>query len=515
MKDPVEEKPKIDESAITGFSQLKTLDKLDSLVKAADQLAPKMKGKSIPDMGAQIGSIGKNYNLSPSLLQKLEDLILDRDYAKKLKKAIDDKKLTDAGPIRGQHAGFEGFTEKDVIDMGQMLYAETDWARNETEHEAIIQVALNRTAQTGKTIFDVVKPTTGGWNNGPIYRSRYHKALLEMEPGKNARWEKAKKTIIRSLSGMAGANVGDANHFLHPNGMVPLRGCTAAHHRQSCPENEERLCYDFDRRFPGINAGARCVPIWAVHKSEAPAGKQPGSRRTWVENASATWPRLFGKALVSGGSGGSGAVATGGSSKAKTVNLQDGIVTNNSKSNIVAIGDSITASRGSWADRLGIKKMARGGWSSTRIKNKIFFKFLFDEKTGEPILRDLQRVIILAGINNIENPLGIIEDLKEMAEVAQNAKIPVSIVQLLPSAGYSFRAHEKNLDVGKRTILRNIKSVNDWIGKGAWAKLPNSGPVMTHMMGDSSGRMVSSNDGIHPTNQGQIHLNKLVRRQIA
>jgi len=502
MKDPTEEKINEFQDLSKGLDKAKALEKLDSLVTASDKLAPLMKGKSVPEMGNTLNTLGKRYNLTPALLKKLEDLVLDRNQARSLRGAIDKQKYSDMASrrIEGPHRGLGDFVEDDVIHMGQMLYAETSWARNEVEHEAIIQVAINRAAKKGKKVYDVVKPTTANWNNGPIYKKRFNDALAQMNT--NPRWETAKRTIIKCFSGNASVNIGDTTHFLHPKGMKERRGCEPGDHGQACPENPSRMCYDFNKNYSELGAGVRCLPKWAIHVSQGGKSK--------------TRPKLYGKALVSYGTvGGFSSSFSKDPVKTKSSKLSDGIVTNNSNSSIIAIGDSITAAQGSWADRLGIKKIARGAWSSTAIKNKIFYKFLFDPQTGNAIIPDMKRIIILAGINNISNPLEVRKDLEEMAKVAQKADVLVSIIQLLPSAGYSFRGFEKNHNVGKSSILKNIESVNDWIAKESWVKIPGSGAVISRTMGDSTGRMVSSSDGIHPNSQGQIHLNKLVKKQIS
>jgi len=471
-------------------------DLVKQTISVADKLRPLAKNKTINQIDKFLDPMLKKFGVTGKWADKLRAFLLDPDSANKVQDKIDNQIPSSKGSS-GSHAGLKGYTEKDIEDMGLMLYVETDWARSDVEHEAIIQVALNRAKKYGKSVYDVVKPHTGGWNNSNGYAARWQKGQNAIDSDSHPRWPRAKATIIRCLSGNSSIDIGDCLNFLHPNGMH--RGnCEKSMHGQNCP-GSKRQCVDYNKVFPELNAGVRCIPKWAIHTSDGGTSK--------------TKPKLYGKALVSNGTvGGTNSVVPGSRIASLTggsVALAAGVRSNNGNESVIAIGDSITVGYGygSWADYIGAKKYARGGWSSTAIKNKIFYKYIFNNQGNLP-----KKLIILAGVNNHLSPQKVIDDLGEMARVAQEKSVIVKILTLLPTAGYWNKS--KRYPGGDKLSLKRIGIINNWISGESWVSIPGSSHIDTSAMGDSSGKLLNSGDGIHPNSRGQKQLSLIVRRSL-
>ena len=474
---------------------------LDKTLAAAEKLAPLAKNKTVNQVDQFLDPLMSKFGITKNLKQKVMDYMMDRPAAEKIQKSVTNSiNLNKASS--GSHAGLSGYSEEDVIDMGLMLYVETDWYRSEVEHEAIIQVALNRVSKYGKSVYDVVKPHTGGWNNSDGYAKRWVKGQKAID-NEHPRWLQAKATIIKCLSGNSSIDIGDCLNFLHPNGMS-VGNCEKELHKQNCP-GSARKCIDYDKVFPELKAGVRCIPTWAIHVSDGGRSKTP--------------PKLYGKALVCNGTlGGTSSVDK--SARIKNLGggalaLNQGVVSNSGSSKIVGIGDSITVGYGntSWLDFLGGKKFARGGWSSTAIKNLIFYKYIFDKKSKDLILEESPEfLIILAGVNNHLSPQKVIDDLQDMAKTAQAAGIKVKMMTLLPTGGFWDRS--KRYPEGDKLSLKRIGIINSWIRGESWASLSGSGHVDTSAMGDSTGKLINSGDGIHPNSRGQKQLSMIVKRSL-
>ena len=174
---------------------------------------------------------------------------------------------------------------------------------------------------------------------------------------------------------------------------------------------------------------------------------------------------------------------------------------------IIGIGDSITAARISWIDHLGGKKYARGDWSSTRIRNQIFDKYIIT-KNGK-VLKKPKYLVIFAGINNHSNPDQVIADLKNMSERAQAAGIAVKLVKLFPSA--SWWSKSKSWRAVKDSLAK-VKRINDWIGEESWTAAAGSGAIETSSMSDKVGKLIDSRDGLHPNSAGQKKLAALIKK---
>ena len=499
-----EEQKKVLENTLD-VNQLAAVEKT---LDAAEKLKPLTKNKTLKQMDNFLDPLLSKFGIKGKWKERFRAYLLDPDYSEDVQAATTRAKTiakskTGGGGSTGSHVGLKGYTEKDITDMGLMLFVETAWSRSEVEHEAIIQVALNRASKYGKSIYDVVKPHTGGWNNSNGYAARWAKGLKHIE-NESPRWLSTKATIIKCFSGHSSIDIGDALNFLHPNGMS-VGNCEKSMHGQNCP-GSKRQCVDYDKVFPELNAGVRCIPKWAIHTSDGGRSK--------------TKPKLYGKALVSNGTvGGVSSVSGTGRVSNKgggSLALNRGIKSNNGNSNLVGIGDSITVGygNGSWIDFLGGKKYARGGWSSTAIKNLIFYKYLFDKGTGKIIASEApDRLIILAGVNNHLKPQKVIDDLSEMAKVAQNAGVKVNILTLLPTGGY-WDKHSKRYPGGDALSQKRISMINKWIRSETWASIRGSGHVDTSAMGDSTGKLMNSGDGIHPNGRGQKQLSLIVRKAL-
>ena len=480
------------------------MDLLQKTLDAAEKLQLITKNKTLNQVDNFLEPMLKKFGVTGKWKDKLRAFLLDPDSADKAQDKIDQNSPgIKSGGVSGRHPGLKGYTEKDVKDMGLMLFVETAWSHSEVEHEAIIQVALNRAAKYGKSIYDVVKPHTGGWNNSSGYARRWGLGIKAIDSDSNPRWPQTKATIIKCFSGQSSIDIGDCINFLHPNGMS--RGkCEKSLHGQNCP-GSKRMCIDYDKVMPELNAGVRCIPKWAIHTSDGGVSK--------------TRPRLYGKALVCNGTvGGTSSISNTGRVSNRgggSVALVRGIKSNNGNGRLVGIGDSITVGYGntSWIDFLGGKKFARGGWSSTAIKNIIFYKYLFN-KSGKIIAEQKpERLIILAGVNNHLQPQRAIDDLQEMARVAQAAGVKVNIMTLLPTAGY-WNKKRKRYPEGDALSLKRIRIINKWIRSETWATTRGSGYIDTSAMGDSSGRLLNTPDGIHPNSRGQKQLSIIVSRAL-
>ena len=99
-----------------------------------------------------------------------------------------------------------------------------------------------------------------------------------------------------------------------------------------------------------------------------------------------------------------------------------------------------------------------------------------------------------------------------MAEVAQKNSVIVKILTLTPTAGYWNKS--KRYPEGDKLSLKRIKMINEWIRKESWATMPGSGHIDTSAMGDSTGRLLNTPDGIHPNSRGQKQLSLIVRRSL-
>jgi len=374
------------------------------------------------------------------------------------------------------------FASKDNADsLMRMLHAETSWRRSDLEHAAIIQVAINRMSKRGTSnASDVVAPRTSGWNDAgrtyPINYANAHK-YYHLPRAKRAR------TIVdRALNGSSlVGNLDGAIHFLHPGSSL-MRRCD-----QDGLKSGKFICHD---AAPGTSLGLKRLPKWAVHVSKGGTSK--------------TVPKFYGTALVSGG----GVLRNHSTRRVQVIKTNRN---KSSKPNIVGIGDSITVGYGglSWVDYLGGRKFAHGGWSSTKIRTQIFDKHILPRRGPPRILPDY--LVILAGINNHNSPTRVIDDLNYMAIKAQERGIKVKILTLLPSAGYWDRKNRKG---GDEVHLGKIKVINDWILSQTWKRIQGSGAVDTSSLGDETGKLMASTDGLHPNRKGQSALAQLIHQQM-
>lgn len=120
--------------------------------------------------------------------------------------------------------------------------------------------------------------------------------------------------------------------------------------------------------------------------------------------------------------------------------------------NILVIGDSITAAPNNYVDMLREKtgyhyvKFGYPGKSSTYIKEKLM----------KLSLSKYSKIIIECGINNVDKPDVVIQDLKEISHFAKrsNSNIKIIILTLPPYKDFSTWTLVKQ---------KNLEKINDWI----------------------------------------------------
>lgn len=366
-------------------------------------------------------------------------------------------------------------TDNDVDALMRMLKAETSWTRSTPEMSAIIQVAINRKAAKGRKDFlSVVAPRTSGWNNAskPYARNFNNAHNYYGTP----RAKKARQLIVDILkNGSSTGDLGGAQNWLHPHGMPKTDRPSKEIWTVTRPSGKKStyISHDFGGRL-----GKRQLPLWAVHVSDGGSSK--------------SMPTFVGSMLFSKGGGRS--------SKPSTTAV---IIKSNKgdASNVIGIGDSITAGRNSWIDQIGGKKLAHENWSSTKIRNDIFDKHIIT-KAGK-VVNKPKTLVIFAGVNNQGDPTRVIKDLNYMARKAQEKGIDVKLVKLLPSASW--------WEDGQRApALKNIEKINNWISNGQWKITDGSGAVETASMSDIKGVLRNSKDGLHPNRKGQQELASLI-----
>ena len=366
-------------------------------------------------------------------------------------------------------------TDKDVDALMRMLKAETSWARSTPEMSAIIQVAINRKAAKGRKDFlSVVAPRTSGWNNASkSYARNFNNAHNYYG---TPRAKKARQLIVDILkSGSSTGDLGGAQNWLHPHGMPKTDRPSKEIWTVTRPSGKKStyISHDF-----GGKLGKRRLPLWAVHVSDGGSSK--------------SMPTFVGRMLYSNGGG-----------RSSKPSMTTVVVKSNKgdASKVIGIGDSITAGRNSWIDRIGGKKLAHDRWSSTKIRNNIFNKYIITEK-GE-VVNKPKTLVIFAGVNNQGNPDQVIKDLGYMAGKAQENGIDVKLVKLLPSARWW-------KDDARKLALKNIEKINNWISNEKWKTRAGSGAVETASMSDSKGVLRNSKDGLHPNRKGQQELASLI-----
>lgn len=122
------------------------------------------------------------------------------------------------------------------------------------------------------------------------------------------------------------------------------------------------------------------------------------------------------------------------------------------RSNVLVIGDSITAAENNYVDVLRERtphyytKSGHPGKSSTFIKDK-FLKMR---------LASYNTIIVECGINNVDQPEVVIEDIFEISHFAkrENKNMKVIVLTLPPYKGYPTWSIEKQ---------KNIERINSWI----------------------------------------------------
>lgn len=121
-------------------------------------------------------------------------------------------------------------------------------------------------------------------------------------------------------------------------------------------------------------------------------------------------------------------------------------------SNVLAIGDSITAAENNYVDCLQRKtnykydKVGYPGQSSTFVKEQFLKMSLSTYNT----------IIVECGINNVDQPKKVMSDLQDISRFAkrENRNMKVIVLTLPPYKGYSSWTPQKQ---------NNLEEINKWI----------------------------------------------------
>ena len=142
-------------------------------------------------------------------------------------------------------------SRRDVEALTRMVIAETSGREGLDETRSIVQVAVNRSMVSGRSLEDTVSPpgvsTAGVWNSGDKYRAQFERAMDYPE----SQVARSRKIVQSVLSGDATNLIGTRLNFIHPKRMdAPVRG--------ECLGTRVTVKTTF---------GDRCVPSWAGRES--------------------------------------------------------------------------------------------------------------------------------------------------------------------------------------------------------------------------------------------------------